>query len=544
MKIALAQCNFHIGNFAYNEKLIAERITQAVEAGADLVVFSELAVCGYPPYDLLEFDDFVTDCYSVMERLARRCRGVAAIVGAPFRNPESAGKTLFNGAWFLNEGEVQQVVCKALLPTYDVFDEYRYFEPSVTFNVLEYKKVRIALTICEDLWNIGEARMYTRSPMDELMVQNPDLMINIAASPFHHGQIPLRRAILAENALRYHLPLIYVNQTGAQTDLLFDGGSMVVNSKGEVVMQMKHFEEDFLVVDTDNDTVLIDTVGEDLSAMSMCRKGLVIGIRDYFRKLGFTKAVLGLSGGLDSALVMVLAAEALGAKNVTGLIMPSRYSSDHSVADAVELARNLGAPYEIISIEPPFKETETLLSPWFTGLPSDVAEENLQARIRALLLMAWSNKFGHILLNTSNKSEAAVGYGTLYGDMCGALSVIGDLYKTEAYEMAALINREHHVIPESILLKPPSAELRPDQRDEDSLPPYPVLDPILRGYIEERKGISEIIAWGVDPDLVRRVIGLVNLSEHKRRQSPPVLRVSEKAFGYGRRMPLVSGYRG
>jgi len=544
MKIALAQCNFHIGNFAYNEVLIAERIDRALASGVDLVVFSELAVCGYPPYDLLEFDDFIADCYAVMERLSKRCSGVAAVVGAPFRNTDPAGKALFNGAWFLCDGEVKQVVCKALLPTYDVFDEYRYFEPAVVFKTLEYKGLRIALTICEDLWNIGEARMYTRSPMDALMEQNPDLMINIAASPFHHGQIPLRRAILAENASRYQLPLIYVNQTGAQTDLLFDGGSMVLNSKGDVVRQMRHFEEDFLVVDTENDMELPPAAGEDLSAMALCRKGLVCGIRDYFFKLGFTKAVLGLSGGLDSALVMVLAAEALGAENVTGLIMPSRYSSDHSVSDAVELARNLGSPYEVIGIEPPFTATERLLSPWFAGLPSDVAEENLQARIRALLLMAWSNKFGHILLNTSNKSEAAVGYGTLYGDMCGALSVIGDLFKTEAYEMAELINREAHLIPENILLKPPSAELRPDQKDEDSLPPYPVLDPILREYLEERKGISEIIAGGIDSGLARRIVGLVNMSEHKRRQSPPVLRVSRKAFGYGRRMPLVSGYRG
>ncbi len=544
MKIALAQCNFHIGHFPFNERLIASHIKRARAAGADLVVFSELAVCGYPPYDLLEFNDFINDCYASMNRLAAKCKDIAAIVGAPYRNPDSIGKPLFNGAWLLQHGEVKQVARKALLPTYDVFDEYRYFEPATTFQVVEVNGVRIALTICEDLWNIGEERMYTCSPMDELMKQNPDVMVNIAASPFDRAQVEVRRGVLAENAIRYQLPLVYVNQVGAHTDLLFDGGSLVMNKKGEVVQQMAFFSDEFEVFDLSTVGTAPITHETRESSLALCRKGLVMGIRDYFRKLGFEKCVLGLSGGLDSALVMVLAAEALGPENVTGLMMPSRYSSDHSVADSKELADNLGATVELISIESAFNSIEGTLTPWFANLPEDVTEENIQARIRGVLLMAWANKFGHILLNTSNKSETAVGYGTLYGDMCGALSVIGDLYKTDAYAMAELINHPQEIIPENILRKAPSAELRPNQKDEDSLPPYPVLDRILKMYIEGRQGISEIVARGDDPGLVQKIVGMVNANEHKRRQAPPVLRISSKAFGYGRRMPLVSGYRG
>jgi NAD+ synthase (glutamine-hydrolysing) len=542
MKVALAQCNYHIGHFEQNEQVLRGAIRRAKDEGADLVVFSELAVCGYPPYDFLDFSDFVDQGIAAINRLAEECDGIAAIIGGPERNPRTEGKALFNAAYFLKEKKISAVTRKSLLPTYDIFDEYRYFEPAVEFNIIEYKGERIALTICEDLWDVGEQLMYTRWPMEELSKQGPTLMINIAASPYHHYQPALRQEILAINAKRNGLPLIYVNQVGAQTELLFDGGSMAMNRAGEPVSTLCHFREDFMVVETaELDTQSAGHIN-DSPRMEMCHDALVMGIRDYFRKLGFTRAILGLSGGLDSAVVLALAASALGAGNVKALLLPSRYSTDHSLADALALAKNLGVSYETISIEEGFKAMEVTLKPSFGNREPDITEENIQARLRAVILMAHANKFGHILLNTSNKSEAAVGYGTLYGDMCGGLSVIGDLYKSEVYELAAFINRHHEVIPRNIIMKPPSAELRPDQKDEDSLPPYAVLDQILYQYIEERKSPSAIIAAGFDEETVMRTMKLVNSSEHKRRQSPPTLRVSSKAFGYGRRMPIVAKY--
>lgn len=544
MKIALAQCNFRIGDFSGNEKLMLSAIRRAIHDGASLIVFSELSVCGYPPWDLLETTVFREECYLSVQRIAEHCQGVAAIVGSPAPNTLPEGKALFNAAWFLANGEVRQIACKGLLPTYDVFDEYRYFEPATDFKVVEFAGLRIALTICEDLWDVGEDPLYTRWPMEELAKQEPHLMINIAASPYHQGQIALRESVLRTNVQKYKTPLIYVNQVGANTDLLFDGGSLVMNAQGETVCRLSHFCEDYQVVDLEGLSLMPETRVMQERETEICYNALITGIRDYFSKLGFHKAVLGLSGGLDSALVLVLAAEALGNENVTALLMPSRYSSDHSITDARALAENLGVPYEIIPIEQPFAAFESTLNPWFCNHPSGLTEENIQARIRGVLLMAWANKFGHILLNTSNKSEAAVGYGTLYGDMCGALAVIGDLYKTEVYEMAQWINRHQEVIPVNIIQKPPSAELRPDQKDEDSLPPYPVLDHILKQYIEEQKGYEAIIQQGSHPEVVRRVLQLVQQSEHKRWQSPPVLRVSSKAFGYGRRIPIVSAYNG
>ncbi len=542
MKIALAQCNLHIGHFEANEKKLAELIRQAREAGSDLVVFSELSVCGYPPADFLEFKSFVEMCHQTAIHLAKECRGIGAIVGLPLKNPAPEGKNLFNAACLLYEGEIIDSVCKTLLPNYDIFDEYRYFEPNKVFRVVPFKGERIALTICEDLWDVGEDLMYTQWPMEELRKQNPTLMINIAASPFHHGQASIRESVLRMNVEQYNLPLVYVNQTGAQTELIFDGGSMAMDRSGRVVARLPHFSEGFCVVDTTTLSSQPEVSDVAQERMCLCHDALVTGIRDYFAKTGLKKAILGLSGGIDSAVVLVLAAEALGADNVSALMLPSRYSSDHSIADSVQLARTLGVSCEEISIEPAFTAFENSLSEKFEGLPSDITEENLQARCRAVILMACSNKFGPMLLNTSNKSEAAVGYGTLYGDMCGGLSVIGDLYKTEVYELARYINRHSTVIPENILAKAPSAELRPGQKDQDSLPPYHILDSILFQYIEMRKGPEEIIAMGLDKDIVLRVLKMVNSNEHKRRQSPPVLRVSAKAFGYGRRMPVVARY--
>jgi NAD+ synthase (glutamine-hydrolysing) len=546
MKIALAQLNYHIGNFESNTSKIIDGINRAEKQGADIVVFSELAVSGYPPRDFLEFNNFVELCIASVESIAKHCINIAAIVGLPTFNDADKGKPLFNSAAFIVEGKIQTIINKTLLPNYDIFDEYRYFEPNTVFNVVEYKGKKIAVTICEDLWNVQDNPLYTINPMDELLGQNPDFMINIAASPFNYHQTKIRKEVLRKNAVQYNLPLFYVNHVGAQTELLFDGGSLVMDSKGVTVDELKYFEEDFKVFDLDD---LIDGVGINYieparSEIADIHDALVMGIRNYFEKLGFTKAILGLSGGIDSALTSALAAEALGNENVYNVLLPSRYSSDHSIDDSVKMVKNLNMPYDIINIEEAFNSFEHTLKPFFKDLPSGIAEENLQARTRGVLLMALSNKFGYILLNTSNKSEAAVGYSTLYGDMNGGLSVIGDVYKTQAYKLARYINRNKEIIPENIITKPPSAELRPDQKDSDSLPDYDILDEILYQYIEQRKGPKDIVEMGFEETLVNRILKLVNTNEYKRYQTPPMLRISSKAFGMGRRMPIVAKYLG
>ncbi|MBP7850492.1 MAG: NAD+ synthase [Lentimicrobiaceae bacterium] len=543
MKIALAQPNVHIGNFSLNTDKIKVFIQQARQSGADLVVFPELVVSGYPPRDFLEFEDFIRRCTQAVEEIARSCHGIAAILGAPTLNPRIEGKNLHNSALLLEDGQVKEVRHKALLPNYDVFDEYRYFEPNRQFSPVVFKGKRIALTICEDLWDIGEDPLYTFWPMDELVPQGVDLAINIAASPFHAGQAEKRREVLQHHARKYGIPLFYANHVGAQTELIFDGGSMVIGPDGDVWHEMAYFREDLQVYDLDA------LMGENsslhppaLPRIQRIHDALVLGIGDYFRKMGFSKAILGLSGGIDSAVTMVLAARALGPENVLGLLLPSAFSSPHSISDAATLAQNLGSPYHTISIRDGVDAVIDTLNPYFSNLPQGITEENIQARMRAVLLMAFSNKFGYILLNTSNKSEAAVGYGTLYGDMCGGLSVLGDVYKTEVYELARYINAGGEVIPLNSILKPPSAELRPDQKDSDSLPEYDILDPLLYAYIEERKGPRELVAAGFDKALVDRVLKLVNSNEYKRHQTPPILRISNKAFGMGRRMPIVGRY--
>lgn len=539
MKIALAQLNYHIGNFAANTAKMLESLATAKAQGAELVVFSELAVCGYPPRDFLEFRDFIRLCDEAIQTLANACTDIACIVGAPSVNPIAAGKDLHNSAFFLADGKVQAVCHKALLPTYDVFDEYRYFEPARSFEVIEFKGRKIALTICEDLWD-PDNELYVINPMQELAAQGAELMINIAASPFSYDHPETRLNVLSDNAKRYNMPLVYVNHVGAQTELIFDGGSMVVAADGALAAQLTRFDEALTVVDVDDLSAPVPA--EQPDKIARIHDALVLGVRDYFAKLGFKQAIVGLSGGIDSAVTLVLAAEALGAENVRAVLMPSRFSSDHSVNDAVELAKNLGCPYDTISIENIFNSFEQELQPHFNDLPFGIAEENLQARSRGVVLMALSNKHGYILLNTSNKSEAAVGYGTLYGDMCGGLSVIGDVYKTDVFALARYMNRNGEVMPENIITKPPSAELRPDQKDSDSLPDYAILDRLLYGYIEDRKGPRELIAMGFDEALVHRVLRLVNINEYKRFQTPPVLRVSTKAFGMGRRMPIVGRY--
>ncbi len=547
MEITLAQLNYHTGNFELNTQKILDAINKAKLDNADLVVFSELSVCGYPPRDFLEFNDFINLCNESVQLIAKQCVGIAAIVGAPTVNPKVEGKDLYNSAYFLADGKVQQIIHKTLLPNYDVFDEYRYFEPNRTFEIVNYKGKKLAVTICEDLWNLSENPMYINSPMDELIKQNPDCIINIAASPYSKVQINTRLNVLKNNAVKYNLPLLYVNHIGAQTQLIFDGGSCILNSSGKLVSQLRHFEEDVISVDL-NELNNQNSIKEIPKINSInyqdIEQALVLGIKEYFRKQGFSKAILGLSGGVDSALVVCLAAKALGAENVMAVMLPSQYSSDHSVSDSQKLVENLGVKSDLISIENTFVALQQTLSKQFENTEFNIAEENMQSRSRAVILMALANKFGYILLNTSNKSELSVGYGTLYGDMCGGISVIGDLYKTEVYALCEYINRNEEIIPKNILTKAPSAELRPNQKDSDSLPDYEVLDAILSHYIEERKGPNEIIALGFSEELVKRTLKMVNNNEWKRLQAPPVLRVSSKSFGPGRRMPLVAKYLG
>lgn len=547
MKIALAQYNFLIGDFDYNKGKILEGIRKADDQGAELVVFPELALTGYPPRDFLEFEDFIKKCEKAMQEIAGHCGNIAAIVGAPSRNNTGKGKSLFNSAWFLNNGKVESIVHKSLLPNYDVFDEYRYFEPSKGFGFVEYKAKRLVLTVCEDIWNTAEIPMYSFSPLDEVNTISPDIIINISASPFNYNQSLLRKEVLRANALKYRKPIVYVNQVGAQTELIFDGNSMVCDAAGVIRDQLAYFDEDLKIVEITSDYYHTEetksgTHMQEVPSIQLIHDALVLGVKDYFGKMGFKKAVLGLSGGIDSAVTMVIAAEALGPENVLGVLLPSVYSSDHSIKDARDLAINLGCPFEIIPIKESVQAIDETMHPLFKALKPDITEENIQARLRAVILMALSNKFGYILLNTSNKSEAAVGYGTLYGDMCGGISVLGDVYKTDVYSLAEFINKEREIIPINTITKPPSAELRPDQKDSDSLPDYSILDQILYSYIEMKRSPSELIEMGFDEMTVKKVISMVNRSEWKRYQTPPILRISPKAFGMGRRMPIVARY--
>jgi NAD+ synthase (glutamine-hydrolysing) len=550
MKIALAQLNYHIGNFESNQRKMLESIEEAKEAGADLVCFAELATCGYPPRDFLEFDDFIEKSNKVVEKLADAARGIAVVVGAPARNPKPEGKNLFNAAYFLYEGKILHKAYKALLPTYDIFDEYRYFEPASSFKPVEFKGHKIALTICEDIWDIPTAEtldtefdpMYTVRPLDEMKEQEPDFAINISASPFSYSHGNNRIDILRANGKRYGYPLFYVNHIGAQTELIFDGGSTVVDGQGRIYDEMEFFKEGLKVYSLDDMKNTPKDRERPKPKIRLMHDALVLGIQDYFKKLGFSTAIIGLSGGIDSALTTVLAAEALGVDNVRVVLMPSRFSSDHSVSDSEELAKNLGIRYDTIPIHKPYDAFLNQLQPLFEKRPFDVTEENIQARCRGIILMALSNKFGNILLNTSNKSEIAVGYGTLYGDLAGGLSVLGDVYKTEVYSLAKFINQDDEIIPENILTKAPSAELRPNQKDTDSLPEYDMIDRILYQYIELRRDPQDIIRMGFDEKIVKRVLRLVNINEFKRHQTAPTLRVSSKAFGMGRRMPIVAKY--
>jgi NAD+ synthase (glutamine-hydrolysing) len=567
MKIYIAQQNYHIGNFRENTRKMIEAIDAAKRQKADLVVFSELSVCGYPPRDFMEFKDFIDQCYAVVDEIRQHADTIGVIVGAPHRNPRDEGKDLFNAAWFLYEKEIKAIVHKTLLPTYDVFDEYRYFEPAFEWNVIPFRGERLALTICEDIWNLGDNPLYRICPMDQLMPQQPTLMINVSASPFDYDHDEDRKEVIRQNVRKYQLPMIYCNAVGSQTEIVFDGGSMICDASGQLVKELRYFEEDYWLADTEQfraDAAIAAPVSAHLDKdmrvskvsdpsailpyltktdnIAQIYQALLLGIRDYFSKMDFTEAILGSSGGIDSAVTLALACEALGPENVLAVGMPSIYSSDHSVADAAQLSQNLGNRFELIPIKGVYDAFLEALKPQFGDLPFGLAEENIQSRSRGNLLMSLANKFGYILLNTSNKSELATGYGTLYGDMAGGLSVLGDVYKTQVFALARYINRFGEVIPENIITKPPSAELRPGQKDSDSLPEYEVLDPVLYQYIERRKGVKELVALGLDEALVSRILKMVNRNEYKRNQFCPIIRVSAKAFGVGRRLPIVANY--
>ncbi|MBP6286749.1 MAG: NAD+ synthase [Ferruginibacter sp.] len=560
MKIFLAQQNYHIGNFESNAQKIICAIDEAKRQGADLVVFSELSVCGYAPRDFLEFDDFINKSYAAIDEIKLHADTIGVLVGAPDRNPVKEGKDLFNAAFLLYEKEVKGIAHKTCLPNYDVFDEYRYFEPAYEWNVMEFKGKKLAVTICEDIWNLGDNPMYRICPMDELMKQQPDVMINLSASPFDYTHDEDRKATIKSNVAKYKLPLFYCNAVGSQTEIVFDGTSLVFDKDANLCGQLPSFQSSMQsFVLNDDGTIgapVLEPAGrvpdkelnpaaleEDLN-IAMVHDAIVMGIRDYFSKMGFSKAIVGSSGGIDSAVTLVLACTALGKENVRAVLMPSQFSTPHSVNDAEQLSLNLGNPYDIIPIENIYNSFLEELKPVFNAIPFGIAEENIQSRTRGNLLMAIANKFGYILLNTSNKSELATGYGTLYGDMAGGLGVLGDCYKQQVYAMAKYMNRDAAVIPGNIISKAPSAELRPGQKDSDSLPDYGILDKILYQYIERRQGPNEIKALGFDAALVDRVLRMVNINEYKRNQFCPIIRISPKAFGVGRRMPIVGKYLG
>lgn len=545
MRIALAQINTTVGDFTGNIAKIIRYSEQARSQGAGLAVFPELSVCGYPPRDLVEKSSFVERNRTALEEITARTRGIAVICGYVTSSKVEAGKPVRNAAVLLKDGRIAFEQHKMLLPTYDVFDELRHFEPAERQALLPFCGNQMALTICEDAWNdkqFWRKRLYDVDPVEELMRAGGNFIVNISASPFCMGKREIRREMLATIARRYNAPVAIANQVGGNDSLIFDGSSMVLDRHGNVVAQAASFEEDVIFFDSEKLTgdIHAQVEGEEATALA----ALVMGTRDYVHKCGFRKVLIGLSGGIDSALVAAIAVEALGADHVTGVAMPGPYSSTHSVEDARELADNLGIRFEIVPIHAPFDALRNTLQPVFAGLPEDVTEENLQSRCRGMILMALSNKFGAMVLNTGNKSEMAVGYCTLYGDLAGGLGVISDLPKTMVYRLAGHLNSVRPLIPQNTMDKPPSAELRPGQKDTDSLPEYDVLDPIIEDYVEDMKSASEIARErGLDEKLVRRIIRLTESSEYKRQQAPPGLKISQKAFGMGRRYPIAAKYQ-
>ena len=552
VKLALAQINPTIGDFSGNIRKIVDTSHAADECGADLIIFPELAVCGYFPADLLEKPSFLARTQEALQQVAEEAttdRNVSVLCGCITAAPEASGKRVMNSAALLRRGRVEFVQSKMLLPYYDVFDEQRYFAPALSQGIFPLTGERLGITICEDAWNDKDfwpQRLYPVDPVERLIQQGATIILNISASPFCRGKRQTREKMLSALAQRYGVPVVMVNQVGGNDSLIFDGSSLVIDADGKCVARGRSFREDLLLIETDALPVtasLPDWAGQDDAAIY---EALVLGTRDYVRKCGFSKAIVGLSGGIDSALVATIAVEALGSENVLGVGMPSQYSSQGSIDDAQQLCRNLGMEWKLLPIGEIFKMHLAALQPMLRDHAADVTEENLQSRIRGTLLMALSNKLSALVLTTGNKSEMATGYCTLYGDMVGALAVIADVYKTGVYRLAAHVNREREIIPENTINKPPSAELRPGQQDTDSLPPYEVLDPILEAYVEHYATGETIVkesekseAGGLDLGLVRSVLRMVERSEYKRQQAAPVLKVTQKSFGSGRRFPIA-----
>ncbi len=521
MKIAIPQLNYKINDIEGNSHKIIEAVKKARQAGAELIVFPELAISGALPQDLLEREEFINACRLAIEQIALQCTGIAAIIGGP--NLDVSNGIMYNSAYFIRDGEVVDGVHKNILSDYDLLNESRYFIAGEDNTPIRYKSQNIRIIFDE---------------YEAEFIENTDsFVILLGMAPFTTESQSERHRTLSTLSAKYGKNIIAVNHIGGHTSVLFDGNSSVYNYKGKLVARLRDFEEDFQIIDTHTLGATTPIASTPVNKIALTHRALCFGIREYFSKHGFSKAILGLSGGIDSAVVAALAAEALGAKNVMGILMPSQYSTDHSVRDAEELAKHIGMPYTTIAIKDIYDQYLNALQPLFEGCPFNVAEENLQARTRGMLVMAMSNKFGYIALNTSNKSEASVGYGTLYGDLCGSLSIIGDLYKTEVYELARYINREQEIIPENTMTKAPSAELRPNQKDQDSLPEYAQLDSILKLYIEDNLSGKAICAQGYPKDTVKKVIGMLNRNDYKRAQCPPILKISRKAFGSGRRYP-------
>ena len=540
MKIYIAQINTVVGAIRTNTNNIIEYARKAAADGGNLVVFHEMAITGYPPKDLLDKKEFVDDNIAAVKLIAKSCPEIGVIVGFVDHNPNKQGKRLMNAAALTHGGKIVSKTYKSLLPFYDVFDEGRYFEPAAEVHAAELHGKKIGITICEDVWNdkdVFNTLYYHRNPVEELIGKHAEIIITINASPFHAGKPVLKRDMLKKLAKKHKVPIAYVNQVGANDSLIFDGGSAVFGADGKIKAQAKMFEEDFIAYDTETDTGDIRQILDNDTETVF--SALVLGVRDYFRKCGIKKAIIGVSGGIDSALSTCIAAEALGRENVLGVSMPSKYSSKASVDDARELCDNLGVHFKIIPIQKIVDTYSDTMKSDFEGLPENIAEENIQARVRANILLALSNKFGYLVLNNGNKSESSVGYCTLYGDMAGGLAVISDVPKFMVYELARHYNRNKKVIPENIFAKAPSAELKPNQTDQDTLPPYDILDKIVKAYVEESKGKDEIIAMGIDEDIVDKTIRMINASEYKRHQMPPGLKVTTKAYGFGRRMPIA-----
>lgn len=542
MKIGIAQLNYHVGNIDENIRKISDAACSLFIAGADIVVFSELAICGYPPQDILEEENFVAECVLALHKLQKKIpEGKMLIIGTPWPN-NGPGKHWFNAVASISDKKTEVVHVKNLLPDYDVFDECRYFEPGHEAGHLLWHEKKIVLSVCEDLWE-DKISLYSSSFQKKIARHHPEIIINLSASPFHAGHFEQRKQVMQNTARQHQSYLIHVNQTGANTDLVFDGRSLVIAPDGKIIYEGKAFEEDLAVTEIPCSSPPQQEKKTGAENLSLIRQALVTGICDFFKKNHFQKAILGLSGGIDSALTYVLACEALGTGNVLALLLPSPFSSSHSIEDAIALVKNTKGHYEIVNIKEIYSLISQQLSKQWGDTSFGITQENLQARLRGMILMAYANRFGYVLLNTTNKSEMAVGYGTLYGDMCGALSVLGDVYKTTVYELAHFINHSNNIIPSRILEKAPSAELRPNQKDSDTLPEYPILDTILTLYLEEKKGADSIVKiTGFSKEIVSKVIEMVKKAEFKRYQAPPVIRITSKAFGYGRKFPLVAKF--